>query len=107
MFRAGKAQAKVNTNLYEMQVWRGNGNLTVGTAMGPEQKRLTDRLFNDPERRTLNFKITPGERRVSSEELCAEINKALDDIESGNAEEVGPIDSGLEPFDTRNWSKDQ
>lgn len=54
---------------------------------GPEQKRLMDRLFGDPARRCLNFNIFPGERahECSAEELCAEINKALDQVESGEA----------------------
>jgi hypothetical protein len=49
--------------------------------MGPEQQRLMDRLFNDPTRKLLNFKITPGDKPSTKEELCAEINKALDERE--------------------------
>ena len=73
--------------------------------MGPEQKRLMDRLFNDPTRKTLNFNITPGERRVSAEELCAELNKAFDEIESGRAEEVLTVDSGRIPMSVSEWLK--
>lgn len=71
--------------------------------MGPEQQRLMDRLFGDPTRKLLNFKITPGERRVTAEELCRELNKAFDDIESGQVKEAGPIDSGMPRVDVNEW----
>jgi hypothetical protein len=45
---------------------------------GPEEQRLMDRLFNDPKRKLINFNITPGERRVTREELCAVLNQMLD-----------------------------
>ncbi|HZS57580.1 MAG TPA: hypothetical protein VFA65_24480 [Bryobacteraceae bacterium] len=74
--------------------------------MGPEQTRLIDRLCNDPERKLLNFNIFPGDRRCTPEELCAEVNKALDQIERGNYEEVRydfPEKSGVEPIDVREF----
>jgi hypothetical protein len=70
--------------------------------MGPEQKRLTERLFGDPNRQTRNFNIFPGERRCTPEELCREINSALDQIENGTAEMVDyPARSDVEPIDVR------
>lgn len=57
--------------------------------MGPEQKQLMDRLFNDPTRRLLNFQVSRGEKPCTAEELCAELN-----IENGTAI-VGCPDSGL------------
>jgi hypothetical protein len=74
--------------------------------MGPEQTRLIDRLCNDPERRLLHFNIFPGERAhlCTSEELCAEINSALDQVENGTA--VGsshPVELGVEPIDVREF----
>jgi hypothetical protein len=73
--------------------------------IGPEQQRLTDRLFNDPNRRTLNFNIFPGERRVTAEELCREVNSAMDQIERGEAEEVsyGPPITGLPSMPVDEW----
>jgi hypothetical protein len=53
--------------------------------MGPEQQRLMDRLFGDPTRRARNFKITPGDQPCTKEELCAEINKAMDEVERRRA----------------------
>ena len=50
--------------------------------MGPEQQRLMDRLFNDPAGEVVrNFKITPGDKSCTREELCAEVNKAMDEVE--------------------------
>lgn len=69
--------------------------------IGPEQQRLLDRLFNDPERRTLNFKFTPGEHPTSAEAICQQINYALDQIESGQAEEVDPVRSERPSVDVR------
>lgn len=57
---------------------------------GPEYKRLIDRLFNNPNYKLCNFSITPGERHCTAEELCAEVNKALDQIERGEAREIMP-----------------
>lgn len=75
--------------------------------MGPEQQRLMDRLFGDPDRKVRNFNIYPGERKCTPEELCAEVNKALDAIEAGDFEEVvyGPADSDVEPIDVREFVK--
>ena len=53
--------------------------------MGPEQKRLMDRLFNDPTRKLRNFHITPGDKPATSEEICAEVNKAMDEVERRRA----------------------
>ena len=54
--------------------------------MGPEQQRLMDRLFNDPAGKSVrNFKITPGDKSCTKEELCAAINKALDEVERSRA----------------------
>ena len=41
-----------------------------------EKERLLDRLFNDPNRRLLNFHVTRGDAPCTEEELCAEINRA-------------------------------
>jgi hypothetical protein len=72
----------------------------MSSEIGPEQKRLTERLFGDPNRQTRNFNIFPGERRCTPEELCREINSALDQIENGTAEMVEyPPDSEVEPID--------
>lgn len=76
--------------------------------MGPEQQRLVDRLFNDPSRRVLNFNIFPGERahECTAEKLCAEINSALDQVESGTAvPSQCPADSEIETVDVREWLK--
>lgn len=39
------------------------------------------RLFDDPSRTLRNFKITPGDKPSTAEELCGEVNKAMDEIE--------------------------
>jgi len=53
--------------------------------MGPEQKRLEDRLFNDPDRKLRNFHITPGDKPATAEEICANVNAAMDEIERRRA----------------------
>lgn len=69
-----------------------------------EEERLVDRLCNDPTRRLANFNIFPGERGCTREELCAEINKALDQVDSGaSVPSKHPVDSGIEPIDVREW----
>lgn len=61
--------------------------------MGPEQTRLMDRLLNDPTRKLLNFKFSPGDKSSKPEEVCTELNKALDEVENGLAPS-GPAVSG-------------
>ena len=74
--------------------------------MGPEQKRLIDRLCNDPHRRLVNFNIFPGERQCTAEELCAELNSAFDQVDSGaSVPSAHPVESGIEPVDVREWLK--
>lgn len=53
--------------------------------MGPEQERLMDRLFNDPTRKLRNFHITPGDKPSTAEEICAAVNKAMDQSERRKA----------------------
>jgi hypothetical protein len=53
--------------------------------MGPEQTRLMSRLFDDPKRKLRNFHITPGDKASSAEEICAEVNKAMDQVECRRA----------------------
>lgn len=69
--------------------------------MGPEQARLIDRLCNDPNRKLVNFDIFPGEQKCTAEELCAEINRALDQVENGTAIPGPPFCSQQEPIDVR------
>lgn len=57
-----------------------------------EKARLIDRLFNNPDFKLRNIHISRGDKPCTAEQLCAEINKALDDIASGAAEEVIYID---------------
>jgi hypothetical protein len=61
--------------------------------MGPEQTRLMDRLFNDPTYKLRNFHVTRGEKPCTAEEICGEINKALDEVESGRAKNLDFKDS--------------
>lgn len=72
--------------------------------MGPEQKRLIDRLCNDPKRKLLNFDIFPGERKCTAEELCAEVNRALDQVDSGEVQ-PGPAPCSRETVDVREFIK--
>jgi hypothetical protein len=62
-------------------------------AHGPEMRRLLDRFYGDPDpkKRVQNFSMTPGPRfkDATPEEIAKMINDALDDVESGNAREVG------------------
>lgn len=53
--------------------------------MGPEQQRLMDRMFSDPTRKLVNFKISAGDTPESAEKLCAEINGAMDQVERRRA----------------------
>lgn len=66
-------------------------------SMGPEQKKLMDRLFADPERELVNFQISAGKAPVDAETLCAEINSAMDQVERRRAAGDmgdGPVKSG-------------
>jgi hypothetical protein len=74
--------------------------------MGPEQKRLMKRLFGDPNRRLRNFHISRGERECTVEELCAEINRAFDQVEDGTATFGPPATSAIEPRDVRDIIKE-
>lgn len=58
--------------------------------MGPEQKRLMDRLFNDPKRKLINFNIFPGDKPATAEQICEQVNLAMDALEKGDYEEVDP-----------------
>lgn len=60
--------------------------------MGPEQQRLMDRLFKDPTRKLRNFHITRAYTPCTAEELSAEINKAMDQVEHRKA--VGDFGDG-------------
>jgi hypothetical protein len=74
------------------------------TKMGPQQQRLMDRLFGDPTRSVRNFKLTPGDKPATAEELCAEINKAMDEVERRRAAgepDDGPVRTGKEPVNVR------
>lgn len=74
--------------------------------MGPEQQRLMDRLFNDPTRKLRNFKITPGDGAFTKEELCAEINKAMDDVARRRAagdKGDGPVRTNKPPVNLREF----
>lgn len=53
--------------------------------MGPEQQRLMDRLFNDPTRKLVNFKMSRGDILATKEQICAEVNKAMDQVERRRA----------------------
>jgi hypothetical protein len=65
--------------------------------MGPEQERLMDRLFNDPTRELLNFHVWSGDKAATSEQICAEVNKAMDQSERRRASGDfgdGPVKTG-------------
>jgi hypothetical protein len=54
-----------------------------------EMEQLTDRLYNDPDGlKVSNIAITPGANPESKERMAENINRALDEIESGQAEVV-------------------
>ena len=44
-----------------------------------------DRLFNDPTRKLLNFNITPGDKPATAEQICGEVNRAMDEVERRRA----------------------
>jgi hypothetical protein len=54
-----------------------------------QREKLLDRLFGNPNVKVVNFKIDRGERPASAEEICRQINGALDQVESG---EIVPTD---------------
>jgi len=71
---------------------------------GPEQQRLMDRLFNDPTRKILNFKMTRGDGSFTAEELCAQVNSAMDQVERRRAAGDlgdGPVRTGKPSVDLR------
>ncbi len=41
---------------------------------------LKDRLFGDPDNKTLNFNVFPGTKPATPEQMAGEINKAMDQI---------------------------
>lgn len=53
--------------------------------MGPEQERLGNRLFGDPEQRAVNFSITLGDNPGTPEDICAEVNRAMDQLDAFRA----------------------
>jgi hypothetical protein len=70
------------------------------SGIGPEQQRLYDRLFGDPSRKIRNFNFTVGDGAPTPEQLCGEINKALDEVERRKAlglPDDGPPKSMREP----------
>lgn len=78
--------------------------------MGPEQTRLMDRLFGDPTRKLLNFNIFPGDKPSTPEEICREVNKAMDEVarrraagETGD----GPARTQKPTVDLREWVASQ
>lgn len=74
--------------------------------MGLEQTRLMARLFDDPKRRIRNFSVTPGDGQFTAEQLCEQINKALDDVANGTATaSPHPAESDAEPIDVREFVK--
>ena len=72
--------------------------------VGPEQTKLIERLFGDPNRRLHNLSIFAGERRCTAEELCAEINKAMDAVANGTAvASKHPVESDVPQTDVRDF----
>lgn len=74
--------------------------------MGPEERRLIDRLCNDQSHKLVNFNIFPGDRshKCTTEELCAEINKAFDQVESGAVQgSPHPAERDVPQIDVREW----
>lgn len=65
---------------------------------GREMTRLLDRLYGDPERRTLHFSITPGPlwntraAVMTEEEKAKTINDALDSRDDRSAELIEHFD---------------
>lgn len=53
-------------------------------------RRLVERLYGDPNKRTTHFNVFPGPRwnELTVEERAKTINDALDSIENGTAEEI-------------------
>lgn len=68
----------------------------------PEWDRLCRRLFDDPERRLVNFKVTWGDQahELTREEACAALNASLDRVEAGLSV-AGPPVSTRPPVDVR------
>lgn len=58
--------------------------------MGPEQERLRDRLI---ESGTRNFKIFRGDKPASPEEICKQVNDALDEIEGQEGSKFADLPS--------------
>jgi hypothetical protein len=50
-----------------------------------EATRLIDRLFSDSNRKLVNFSVFRGDGVASAEDIAREINRALDQHESGKA----------------------
>lgn len=57
--------------------------MTANAQPRSERDKLLDRLFGDPNVKVVNFKISRGDRPASAEEICRQINGALDELESG------------------------
>lgn len=57
--------------------------------MPTEREKLLDRLFGDPKRQTTNFQIFRGSAEtIDPEEMCRQINAALDALDNGTATEL-------------------
>lgn len=67
----------------------------------PEQYRLRERLFGYPNRRLLNFQITRGDGPATTEEICGELNRAMDEREAGRLVATGPARCRKPPVNVR------
>lgn len=67
---------------------------TRGEDHGPEMTRLLDRLYGDPNKRTMNFNIFPGPLwdTLTMEERAKTLNDAMDSVEDGSAELIENFD---------------
>lgn len=69
-----------------------------------EKDKLMDRLFNDPTRRLINFNIVRGDGPATEEEICAAVNKSMDESDRRRAAGDmgdGPVRTGRPRVDLR------
>ena len=73
------------------------------TTDGPEMKRLLARLFGDPRRKLLNLSITRGDGPATPEDIAREMNRAMDQVERGEARISTTFEDSREPVNVRDF----
>lgn len=65
--------------------------------MSTQMDILKARLFDNPDRKTTNFSIFPGDKPATPEQIAGEINRAMDEVEARGFVSGIDIDGDIKP----------